>query len=174
MKRTLLVLLSGLAAGIAAHVAWFDAHRPCQGDELTCQLAWIRTELHLTDAQFARIRAIHEASSPRLLALAAEVAQMREEYAAFEQQRMKTDRVDFVEFAKFVEQRRAIDRECLNITRQLVAATSQTKRCSGSMVCRSELLRTAHGRRSNPSGAASCGISEDSRMPGLISSARSG
>jgi hypothetical protein len=126
MKRTLLVLLSGLVAGIAAHVTWFNTHRPCRGDELTCQLAWIRTELKLTDEQYARIVAIHQASSPRLLALAAQVAQMRDEYAAFDRQRLATDQVDFLEFARFVEQRRAIDRECLAITRQLVAATSNT------------------------------------------------
>ena len=126
MKRTLLVLLTGLVAGTAAHVAWFDTHRPCSGDELTCQLSWIRTELKLTDAQYARIRAIHEASSPKLLALAAQVAQMKDEYAAFDRQRLATDRVDFIEFARFVEERRAIDRECLTLTRQLVAATSDT------------------------------------------------
>ena len=126
MNRTFLVIVTGLVAGVLAHVAWFNTHRPCTGDELTCQLSWIRTELKLTDEQYARIRAIHEASSPKLLALAAQVAQMREEYAAFDRQRLATDRVDFLEFARFVEQRRAIDRECLAITRQLVAATSNT------------------------------------------------
>jgi hypothetical protein len=126
MSRTLIVVLTGLIAGLAAHFAWFDTHRPCRGDELSCQLSWIRTELKLTDAQFARIRAIHEAQSPKLLALAAQVAQMRDEYAAFDRQRLATDNVDFLEFARFVEQRRAIDRECLRLTRQLVAATSDT------------------------------------------------
>lgn len=126
MKRALLVLLSGLVAGVCAHVGWFRTHRPCNGDQLNCQLAWIRTELKLTDAQYARICAIHEQTSPRLLALAAQVAQMRDEYAAFDRTRLTTDRVDFVEFARFVEQRRAIDRECLALTRELVAATSET------------------------------------------------
>ncbi len=126
MTRTLLVLLAGLAAGVAAHLTWFDSHRPCRDDELSCQLTWIRNELKLTDAQYSRVVAIHEASSPKLLALAAQVAQLREEYAAFDRQRLATDQVDFIEFARFVEQRRAIDRECLALTRQLVAATSNT------------------------------------------------
>lgn len=126
MKRTALVLGLGLLAGAAAHLGWYQTHRPCRGDELTCQLAWIREELKLSDAQYERIRAIHEASSPRLLALAAQVAQMRDEYAAFERARMDEGRVDFLEFARFVEQRRAIDRECFALTRQLVAATSGT------------------------------------------------
>lgn len=126
MMRAVLVLLSGLVAGVVAHVGWFRLNRPCQGDQLNCQLAWMRTELKLTDQQFARIRSLHEASSPKLLALAAQVAQMRDEYAAFEKQRVTSGQVDFVEFAQFVEQRRAIDRECLAATRQLVAAASQT------------------------------------------------
>lgn len=126
MSRTLLVVVCGLIAGAVAHVAWFDTHRPCRGDELSCQLAWIRTELKLNDEQYARIRSIHEAESPKLLALAAQVAQLREEYAAFDRQRLTTDRIDFLEFARFVEERRAIDHECLQLTRQLVAATSDT------------------------------------------------
>ena len=124
MKHTLLVLLLGAAVAATAHVAWFELRRPCTGDALDCQLAWMRSELKLTDAQFARIRTIHEASSPRLLALAAQVARMRDEYAAFERTRLTADRVDFVEFAQFVEARRAIDRECLASTRRLVDATS--------------------------------------------------
>jgi hypothetical protein len=124
MKSTLTVLVLGLAAATAAHFAWFYAQRPCAGSQLECQLAWMKTELKLSDAQFARIKAIHEASSPRLLALASQVARMRDEYAAFERLRVATDHVDFVEFARFVEQRRAIDRECLDSTRRLIAAAS--------------------------------------------------
>jgi uncharacterized membrane protein len=126
MIRALLVLITGIVAGIAAHVTWFQSHRPCNGDQLTCQLDWMRAELRLNEQQFARIRAIHEASSPRLLALAAQVAQMRNEYAAFERERLNDGEVDFVEFARYVEQRRTVDRECLAATRQLVAAASQT------------------------------------------------
>ena len=57
MNRTVLILVSGLAAGGLAHFGWFESHRPCHGDQLTCQLDWIRSELHLTDAQYARVRA---------------------------------------------------------------------------------------------------------------------
>lgn len=124
MKATLAVLTLGLASAVTAHVAWFQLHRPCSGGDLSCQLSWMKSELRLTDEQFAQIKAVHEASSPRLLVLAAEVARMRDEYAAFERTRVATDRVDFIEFAHFVEQRRAIDRECLASTRRLVSAAS--------------------------------------------------
>ncbi|HUL54566.1 MAG TPA: hypothetical protein VLT83_14275 [Opitutaceae bacterium] len=121
MKRTWLIILLGIVAGGVAHVGWFLAQRPCSGSSLDCQLEWMKTELKLSDEQFARIKTIHEESSPRLLALAAEVGRMREEYDAFEHERTTSGQVDFLEFAHFIEQRRAVDRECLTSTRQLVA-----------------------------------------------------
>jgi capsule polysaccharide export protein KpsE/RkpR len=123
MKHILIVLALGITGAAAAHTAWFHFHRPCAGSELDCQLTWIKSELRLTDAQFDRIKEIHRASNPRLLALAAQVTRLRDEYAAFERTRTTAAQVDFVEFARFVEQRRAIDRACLVSTRELVAAT---------------------------------------------------
>ncbi len=125
MKHVCLVLFFGLVSGIGAHLAWFSANQPGGADALARQLVWMKAELNLSDAQLERIRSIHQASSPRLLALAAQVARMREEYAAFERERVATDRVDFIEFAHFVERRRAIDGDCLASTRRLVAATSE-------------------------------------------------
>jgi hypothetical protein len=84
----------------------------------------MKSELQLTDAQYARIRELHEASSPRLMALASQVSQMQKEFAAFENTRRTSDSVDFIEFAQFVEVRRNIDRECLDSTRRLVQATA--------------------------------------------------
>ncbi len=121
MKHPGVILALGLAVGTLTHLAWYWAQRPCTGDSLDCQLAWMKTELKLDDNQFARIKAIHERSSPRLLALAAQVGRMREEYYSFENERTTSGQVDFLEFAHFVEQRRAGDRECLASTRQLVA-----------------------------------------------------
>jgi hypothetical protein len=121
MKRALSVILLGLAAGLLAHAGWFLWQRPCQGDSLDCQLQWMKTDLKLSDEQYARIKSIHEKSSPRLLELAAQVARMRVEYDDFERERTTSGQVDFLEFAHFVEHRRAVDRECLTSTRQLVA-----------------------------------------------------
>jgi hypothetical protein len=125
MKRTLLILFLGLTTGSLAHLGWFLSQRPCGSDDLNCQLDWMKTELKLSDAQFARIKLIHEESSPRLMALAAQVARMRDEYAAFERERTTSGQVDFLEFAHFVEQRRAVDRECLTSTQRLVADAAQ-------------------------------------------------
>jgi hypothetical protein len=124
MKRSILVILTGLAAGVLAHSGWYLWQRPCTRNSLDCQLEWMKTELKLSDQQFAHIKVVHEKSSPRLVALAAQVARMREEYDAFEHERTTSGQVDFLEFAHFVEQRRAVDRECLSSTRQLVADAS--------------------------------------------------
>jgi Spy/CpxP family protein refolding chaperone len=125
MKHTFFIVLAGLMSAVLAHVGWFFSQQPCHGNGLDCQLEWMKTELKLSNEQFARIKAIHEQSSPRLLALAAQVARMREEYDAFEHERTTSGQIDFLEFAHFVEQRRAVDRECLTSTQRLVADTSQ-------------------------------------------------
>lgn len=124
MNRTFLVLLLGLVVGVGTHTIYFKLHRPAGLDSLDGQLAWIRDELGLTNAQYARIKELHEASSPRLRALAAEVARMQAEFTAFENTRRTADKVDFIEFAQFVEMRRNINRECQESTRRLVMATA--------------------------------------------------
>jgi len=125
MKRTLIIVLGGLAAGWMAYEACYLSQRPCSGNSLDCQLEWMKTELKLSDEQFALLQTLHKESSPRLVALASQVARMREEYEAFEHERTTSGQVDFLEFAHFVENRRAVDRECLSSARQLVADASR-------------------------------------------------
>jgi len=124
MNRTALIVLLGALVGTGAHLGFYQVHRPGGLDSLDGQLAWIRDELKLSDEQYARIRELHQASSPRLRALAVEVARMQEEFVAFENTRRTADRVDFLEFAKFVETRREINRQCVESTRRLVLATA--------------------------------------------------
>jgi hypothetical protein len=124
MKRGSMILVLGLAVGVAAHLVYFSLHRPYDPGTLEGQLAWMKSELHLSNEQFLRIRELHEASSPRLRSLASQVAQMQSEFAAFENTRRNSDKVDFIEFAQFVEDRRNISRECLASTRSLVLAAA--------------------------------------------------
>jgi arginine/lysine/ornithine decarboxylase len=124
MNRALIIVLLGLAVGIGAHTVYFQLNRPAGLDSLDGQLVWMKEELKLTETQFAQIKELHEASSPRLRALAADVARMQSEFAAFENTRRTMDRVDFIEFAQFVETRRNINQQCLESTRQLVQASA--------------------------------------------------
>jgi len=59
MKRPILIFLLGLAVGTAAHLAYFQHREPIGTDTLEGQLAWMRTELNLSDTQFARIKDLH-------------------------------------------------------------------------------------------------------------------
>lgn len=125
MKHPVLILLLGLAVGTASHLAYFQHREPVATDTLEGQLAWMRSELELTDAQFARIKELHRASRPQLRAMAAQVALMQAEFAEFERTRRTADRVDFLEFARFVEERRELNRRCVDSTRQLVLAAAE-------------------------------------------------
>jgi len=125
MKRALLTLVLGLAAGIGSYSLYFRFNKPASTDSLEGQLAWMKSELHLTDSQFARIQELHRVSHPQLQAMAAQVSQMQAEFAEFEQTRRTADRVDFVEFARFVESRRSLNQACLDSTRRLVLASAE-------------------------------------------------
>lgn len=124
MKRTLSIILLGLAVGTATHLGYYRLHVP-RSDSLDGRLAWMRTELQLSDAQYARIKALHQASGPQLLALSAQVSQLRAEFTAFESARRDRGQVDFIEFARYVESRRQVNRECLDSTRRLVLAAAE-------------------------------------------------
>lgn len=125
MKHTLLVVSLGLLGALVAHFAWFFLRKPAEIHANGNDIAWMKSELHLSDRQFARIKSIHDSSAPRMLALAAQVSRMREELNAFERERRTAGQIDFLEFASFVEQRRAVDRECSALTRRLVQDTAE-------------------------------------------------
>jgi len=125
MKRTFIALILGLVCGVAAHLAWFGVRHPAPVYDLESQLAWMKSDFHLNSAQLARIRALHEQSRPRMVALAREVARMRREFSAIEETRQKAGEVDFVKVSRFVVQQRVLDHECLDSARQLVAATAE-------------------------------------------------
>lgn len=125
MRRILAITFLGLLCGTVGHFACLYLQLPGKSNEgLDAQLAWIRRDLQLTPEQYARIKALHEQSSPHLMILASRVARLRDEFAAFERQRKTTGEIDFLEFAQFVDERRRIDRECLLSTRQLVDASA--------------------------------------------------
>jgi hypothetical protein len=85
MKRPLLILLGALALGAAVFAgAYFASQRTCQ----MCQaqpaddLAWLRLEFHLTDAEMAHIRQLHEGYLPKCAAMCAKIAAKKREYEA--------------------------------------------------------------------------------------------
>jgi len=124
MKRTVLTLSLGIVAGTLGHLGWFSTQRPEPIDSLETQLAWIRADLGLAPEQFSRIKQLHEQLEPRQLHLAAEVARLRAEFAAFERERVEAGEVDFLKVARAAADSRTLDMECNVSARQLVAAAA--------------------------------------------------
>ena len=93
-------------------------------DGLEPLLSWMKTDLQLSEEQLARIRSVHEHFGPQLSSLAARVSQMQRELAAFEKTRRAAGEIDFLEYARFTEQRHKLDQECTESTRKLVAESS--------------------------------------------------
>jgi phosphoglycerate-specific signal transduction histidine kinase len=106
------------------YTGYLQLHKPFNPASLDSQLVWMKTELQLDDAQFARIKNLHYASGTRLQELNAKLVQMQGEFATREQIRRLSDRVDFIEFARLVEARQAVARECQNSTHQLILAVA--------------------------------------------------
>lgn len=124
MKHVAIVLLLGALAGVLSHLVWFGLRRPPAADTPAHALAWLQEDLQLTEEQYARLRAIHETSRPQLRELAQQAARMRAEFDAFERRRRTDGEIDFLAFARFVEEQRTLDRVCTESTRRLIAAAA--------------------------------------------------
>lgn len=124
MKRILTISFIGLFMGVLTHTFYFQARQPADLNSLDGQLAWMQSELRISDTQLDQIKALHQASAPRLRALAAQVVKLQNELVAFENTRVVNGQVDFIEFARFVEARRNVNLECIASTRQLVLASA--------------------------------------------------
>jgi len=68
MKRLWLILLAGLVVGLLAYTGFYlratSVQRSLQQSPYP-ELAWLKTEYHLTDAQFAAVVRLHEAYRPK-------------------------------------------------------------------------------------------------------------
>ncbi|WP_221029553.1 hypothetical protein [Actomonas aquatica] len=124
MNRGYLVLFLGVIAGLIAYQGWTSLRAGCRDGDLNCQLAWMREDLSLTDEQFARVVELHARSSSRLRQLALDIGRMETEFAAFEQTRKSEGRVDFLEFARFVAERRELEAAADQSARSLIEATA--------------------------------------------------
>src|SRR5882672_10375304 len=82
MNRSLIILLGALALGATIFAgSYFAGQRAC----MMCQsqpaddLAWLREEFHLSDAEMTRIRALHEGYEPKCMEMCARVAEKKHE-----------------------------------------------------------------------------------------------
>ena len=81
MKRGLLILILALAAGLAAFFGMRSHKMGASHDVLLDsmpELAWIKSELNLSDEQFRKVREIHAAYRPRCEEMCHRIATTRD------------------------------------------------------------------------------------------------
>ena len=86
MKRPLLILLGALALGVAIFGGSFFTAR--HTTMMCCaqpadDLNWLRLEFHLSDADMARIREMHEGYLPKCAEMCTKIAAAKRELTAF-------------------------------------------------------------------------------------------
>jgi small-conductance mechanosensitive channel len=82
MRRSLFILLGVLAVGAAAFAgSYFVSQRLCTSDMTgrTDDLAWLREEFHLSDAEMARIGQLHQGYMPKCVEMCAQIAARKRE-----------------------------------------------------------------------------------------------
>lgn len=85
MNRSLVILIGALALGAAVFAGSYFAARHAtmacciQADD---DLSWLRTEFHLSDAEMARVRDLHEGYRPRCAEMCAKIAAKKSELEA--------------------------------------------------------------------------------------------
>lgn len=82
MNRSLVILLGALALGAAIFTGSFFASQ--RAAEMCCvnpadDLSWLRMEFHLSDADLARIRKLHEGYRPQCAEICAQIAAQKRE-----------------------------------------------------------------------------------------------
>jgi hypothetical protein len=63
MKRPILILIGGIVLGVLAYAGVYRAGTAgscCLVESKTPELAWLKQEFHLSDAEFTRISQLHE------------------------------------------------------------------------------------------------------------------
>jgi hypothetical protein len=141
-----LVFAAACALAVLAFFEWHEAQRqrqvnaelarqylrvidpalgaPGESDSMNRELAWMRDELRLSPAQYARIRELHETLNAELVALEKDRLRVRQETAALEEERSTEGQIDFLVFAGLIKVRQDLDLQSFHSMQRLVSATA--------------------------------------------------
>lgn len=124
MWKSLTVLAMGLACGVAAHMGYFNAYAPAclPADSGECEMEWLRTELDLSEEQFARVTRLHGERENEIRALSRKVRDLELMLAELEAERVTRGYVDYLEMGRYVETKRKLDEACIKSTSELIAS----------------------------------------------------
>ncbi len=109
-----------------AHIGFYAFRRPTVENRLVRNLDWMQAEFHLTEAQYARIRSLHDRTGPELERLFTVLRTTHEELNRLEEMRRTADKVDFVAFHQAKEANRKARAKCRTLTLDLVYAVAET------------------------------------------------
>ena len=126
MKRFLLVVLIGFAAGALAHIGFYAFRRPTVENRLAKNLAWMQAEFQLDDRQYSHIRALHDRTGPELERLFTVLRTTHEELLRLEEVRRTADKVDFLAYHQAKETNRKARSQCRSLTLDLVYSVAET------------------------------------------------
>jgi hypothetical protein len=110
MNRSILTLFAGLAAGLLSYTVFFSAFKPCEDKSLECQLSWIKDYLSLTPEQYELVVAMHRDHQPEVNRLEHRVEQLEGRIAALEEERIENDRIDFLTFYHYLQEKVDLDK----------------------------------------------------------------
>jgi len=83
MNRSLIIVLGALALGAVIFTGSYSAsERACALATSADDLSWLRTEFHLSDADMARVRQLHEGYQPKCAEMCARIAAKKAEIQA--------------------------------------------------------------------------------------------
>lgn len=123
MWKSLTVLVLGLALGIVAHLSYFKAYAPtCVSAEAGCEMEWLRTELDLSEEQFARVAVLHGEREREIRMLSRKVRDLELLLAELEAERVTEGYVDYLEIRHYMDTKRKLDEACMKSTNDLIAS----------------------------------------------------
>lgn len=111
MKTSILTLALGLVAGLAAYSIYYNSFKPCEEESLECQLSWIQDYLSLSEAQFEVVVAMHRDYQPEVTELEKQIGVLEQRLASLEEERVENDRIDFIAFYNYLQDKGALDKE---------------------------------------------------------------
>lgn len=121
MKRGIFIISLGLIAGLMTHGLYYNTFKPCEDETLECQLSWIQDYLSLTPDQYELVVAMHRDRQPEISALENRVKSLEAELAALEEERIQNDRIDFIAFYGYLQEKVNVDKTRENSTDSFLA-----------------------------------------------------
>ncbi|MDQ8186519.1 hypothetical protein QEH53_13030 [Pelagicoccus sp. SDUM812002] len=117
------VLVIGLACGLVAHFSYVDAYAPgCFSADAECEMEWLRSELDLSEEQFARITRLHGDREREIRTLSRKVRDLELLLAELEAERVTNGYVDYLEIRNYLKAKRKLDEACVKSTSDLIAS----------------------------------------------------